>query len=133
VGAMGDRRFNRVASWCASAALCGALVVGGSGVSSAATKPGLATHTAVRPAVVKAKVKIVNYLYKPKTLTIAVGTKVIWKNLDSTGHTVTFSGFGSPTLGTGATWGHKFTKAGTFSYHCSLHLEMTATVIVNGP
>jgi len=127
---MGDRRLNRVASWCASAALCGALVIGGSGVSGASTKPAVVKHAAARPAVVRAKVKIVNFLYKPKTLTIAAGTKVTWKNADSTGHTVTFASFGSPTLGTGATWSHKFTTAGTFSYHCSLHLEMTGKIVV---
>lgn len=130
MGAMGDRRRGRVASWCASAALCCALVIGGSGVSGAATKPAVVKHTVARPAVITAKVKIVNFLYKPKTLTVVAGTKVTWKNADSTGHTVTFAAFGSPTLGTGATWSHKFTTVGTFSYHCSLHLEMTAKVVV---
>lgn len=119
-----------MASWCTAAALCGALVIGGSGVSGASTKPAVVKPTAARPTVITAKVKISNFLYKPKTLTIVAGTKVTWKNLDSTGHTATFAAFGSPILGTGATWSHKFPTVGTFSYHCTLHIEMTGKVVV---
>jgi plastocyanin len=118
---MATRTFSRVSKWGAAVALSGALVVGAAGVSSAAGRPA---------AVPKASVKIQNSLFMPKTLTIAVGTKVTWTNTDPTGHNATFSGFASPTLGAGKSWSHKFTTVGTFKYHCTLHPEMTGKVVV---
>jgi plastocyanin len=103
-----------------TAAASTSLVVGVTGVSNAATKPAVTT----------ASVKIQNYQFKPKTLTIVTGTKVTWKNYDGTGHDVVFKTFGSPILATGGTWSHKFATTGTFKYHCSLHPDMTAKVVV---
>jgi plastocyanin len=117
---MATRPISRVTKWCAAAALSGALVVGGAGVSSATA----------RPTVTLAAVKIQNFAFKPKALYITVNTKVTWKNYDSTGHNATFKGFHSPTLATGGTWSHKFTTVGTFKYHCTIHPTMTGKVVV---
>jgi plastocyanin len=117
---MMTRSVTRVTKWCAAAALSGALVVGGVGITSASAQPAAKT----------AAVKIQNFAFKPKTLTVAVGTKVTFTNFDSTGHNVTFSGFGSHTLGTGQAYSHKFTTAGTFKYYCSLHPDMTGKIVV---
>ena len=49
-------------------------------------------------------------------------------------HTVTADDgtFGSAQLSTGVSFWHVFTIAGTYSYHCSIHADMTGTVIVSG-
>ena len=112
--------------WCLGVAACGSLFIGVNGVAGAATRRPAATPAAVPTA----NVKIVGFLYKPKTLTVAAGTKVIWTNNDATGHNVVFKDFASPTLGTGKSFKHQFLTAGTFKYHCSLHFEMTGKVVV---
>ncbi len=70
--------------------------------------------------------------FSPQTLTIAIGTIVIWKNNTSAPHTVTSDGsaFDSGTIAPGGTFSFKFTHAGTFAYHCSIHPHMTATITV---
>lgn len=49
-------------------------------------------------------------------------------------HTVTADGgsFGSGPLSTGSSFSHVFTRAGTYTYHCSIHTDMTGTVTVGG-
>ncbi len=75
---------------------------------------------------------IVDYAFKPATLTVTVGTTVTWTNTGSAAHTVTADdgSFGSGTLQGGATFRQTFSKAGTYAYHCSIHSSMTATVVV---
>ena len=82
--------------------------------------------------------------YSMDPIQVKVGQKVIWKNDDSTSHTVT-SGTGpsDPNMGKefdstisklimpGGTFEHTFTKAGTFPYFCQLHPTMQGKVIVS--
>jgi plastocyanin len=70
--------------------------------------------------------------FNPSSLTVAVGTKVTWRNLDSVSHTVTSDSnlFDSGNMGNNASYSYTFTAAGTYSYHCRIHPSMTATVIV---
>ena len=72
------------------------------------------------------------FAFSPQTLKITVGTTVVWKNTTSAPHTVTSDNgtFGSGTIAPGGTFKFKFTKSGTFTYHCSIHPFMTATIIV---
>jgi plastocyanin len=72
------------------------------------------------------------FTFEPKTLTIMVGTTVVWKNLTTVTHTVTSDTgkFDSGSISSGGTFRFKFTKAGTYDYHCSIHPFMTATIIV---
>ncbi|MDQ1467659.1 MAG: hypothetical protein QOH10_2074 [Actinomycetota bacterium] len=118
---MAKRYFSRVAMWCVAAVAGASLVVGGAGVSGAAVSPAAT-----------ANVTIQDFAFKPKAITIVVGTKVTWTNNDSVGHNVVFRTFGSPVLATGQTWSHTFKKIKTFRYHCSLHSAMTGRVIVTG-
>jgi hypothetical protein len=46
-------------------------------------------------------------------------------------HNVTFSGFASPTQGSGS-YSHTFASAGMFHYTCTIHTNMTGTVTVTG-
>ena len=73
-----------------------------------------------------------SFAFSPQTVNITVGTIVIWKNNTTTPHTVSSDNgaFDSGTISPGATFSFKFTQAGTFAYHCSIHPFMTATVIV---
>jgi plastocyanin len=77
-------------------------------------------------------VTIQNFAFAPASLEVAVGTTVTWTNQDSASHTVTAddNSFKSDPLGTGATFTHTFTTAGTFTYHCSIHQSMKATITV---
>jgi len=81
-----------------------------------------------------AAVTIQNMAFTPSTLTVASGTKVVWTNKDSIDHTVTSDNgawSGSRSLATGQTFSVTFGKPGTYAYHCSIHPNMTATVVVS--
>lgn len=75
------------------------------------------------------------FSFNPATLTISVGTTVIWTNRTTTPHTITSdtdtfnSGLNDP-IEAGFTFTYKFTRSGTYKYHCALHPTMTATIIV---
>jgi plastocyanin len=77
-------------------------------------------------------VTIQNFAFNPSTIEVAVGTTVTWTNQDTAGHTVTADdgSFDSKTLATGATFQQTFSTAGTFTYHCTIHSSMKATVTV---
>lgn len=78
------------------------------------------------------QVNIDGFAFAPATLTVSVGTTVTWTNRDEEPHTVaaTDGSFHSPGMGTGATFRHIFTDAGTFDYVCSIHPMMRGTVVV---
>jgi plastocyanin len=76
------------------------------------------------------------FAFSPASLTIPVGTTVVWKNTTDTPHTVTsddgktFNSGTSTPVNAGSTFSFKFTAPGTYNYHCSFHPTMTATIIV---
>ncbi|HLG60353.1 MAG TPA: plastocyanin/azurin family copper-binding protein [Ktedonosporobacter sp.] len=74
--------------------------------------------------------------FAPQTVTISVGTTVVWTNRTSISHTVTSddgksfdSGTANP-ITAGMTFSFKFTKPGTYKYHCALHPEMMVGTII---
>jgi amicyanin len=94
-------------------------------------KPGKnAVH---RPAAaMKLQVKISNFKFGPRTLTVKVGTRVTWTNNDAIGHSVNFASgnINSKTLGQDAKFSHTFTVAGTYPYICDIHPFMHGTIVV---
>jgi plastocyanin len=80
------------------------------------------------------KVTISNYAFSPKSLTVSVGTTVTWTNEDSVPHTVTVTSgpvkFDSGLLQKGQSWSYTFRTAGSYSYYCSVHPDMTGSVAV---
>lgn len=80
------------------------------------------------------EVKIDNFSFGPTSLTVAVGTTVIWTNRDDIPHTVVSTDdaktFKSKVLDTDEKFSFTFTKAGTYPYFCSVHPKMTGKVIV---
>jgi plastocyanin len=73
-----------------------------------------------------------NFTFKPDTITVPVGTTVVWENDDDIVHTVVAldGAFCSPALDTEDKFSFTFDKAGTFEYFCSLHPYMKAKVVV---
>jgi plastocyanin len=71
--------------------------------------------------------------FKPKKITVSVGTTVQWTNLGRHQHTVTSSTglWDSGEMAPGERYSHTFTEAGTYPYYCTIHAqEMRGVVIV---
>jgi plastocyanin len=80
-------------------------------------------------------ITIKNFAFDPSTLTVKTGTAVTWVNQDSAPHIIVSdtgspAAFSSDSLSTGASYKFTFTQAGTYTYHCSIHLSMKGTIIV---
>ncbi|MFI7115871.1 plastocyanin/azurin family copper-binding protein [Amycolatopsis sp. NPDC049868] len=80
------------------------------------------------------QVMMQGYAYGPAALTVRVGDTVTWMQHDQAPHDVVTTSapvaFRSPKLSAGQSWSHTFTKPGTYSYYCSVHPDMRATVTV---
>jgi plastocyanin len=88
-----------------------------------------------RPAPGAEAVSIAGFAFAPQAITVRVGTRVTWTNLQpAIDHTVTADdgSFGSAPLATGSAFSHVFTLTGTYAYHCRIHTDMTGKVIVTG-
>jgi len=108
-----------------------------SGVAAACGNSPARTTTAVPGAVpaATARVKIVNFMFQPMTVTIKAGGTVTWVQVDSVGHSVQSDTGAWPTsavLMPGQTFSHTFPRAGTYSYICGVHTYMHGTVNVVG-
>lgn len=91
---------------------------------------GSATSTAAADVAVT----INGFAFMPATITVPVGTRVVWTNQQpQVSHTVTSDTggiFDSGALQTGMTFAFTFNQAGTFAYHCNIHPNMHGTVVV---
>jgi amicyanin len=80
------------------------------------------------------EVDIDNYHFSPSDLTVPVGTTVTWVNHDEIPHTVTAAdtprSFKSSGLDTDDRFSVTFTKAGTYTYLCTVHPYMTGKIVV---
>jgi len=81
-----------------------------------------------------AQVKIDNFSFTPKLLSVKAGTAVTWTNGDDVPHNVvgTKKEFSSPVLDTDQTFSFAFRNPGSYKYYCKLHPMMTGTIIVTG-
>lgn len=93
------------------------------------------------------QVEMINHIYKPQELRIAIGDTVTWKNVEAHDdtHTVTSTVAGrneedpngplqSPIIEPGQSFSHTFTEAGDFFYYCKIHgFEMSGVVRVRAP
>ena len=97
---------------------------------TAATDTG-ATDTGAADPAMEATVEIADFAFGPAEVTIAVGGTVTWSNTDNQAHTATSSGnFDTGAIDAGTSASVTFDEAGTFTYICSFHPFMTATVTV---
>lgn len=82
------------------------------------------------------EVFIQDMAFNPATITVTANTTIKWTNKDMLAHTVTSDPdqseqFESGSMSNGATFSHMFNTPGTYTYHCTPHPSMTATVKVN--
>jgi plastocyanin len=70
--------------------------------------------------------------YRPRTLRVDKGTRVMWRNNGSRPHTTTSNRglWNSGTLEPGETFARRFRKVGTFRFHCEIHDGMTGKIVV---
>jgi plastocyanin len=78
------------------------------------------------------RVAIDNFTFKPASITVRVGTRIVWQNDDDIPHSLveTQGKFHSPALDTEDRFGFTFAAPGTFEYFCGLHPHMTGKVVV---
>ena len=103
------------------------------GVSGVATLGPVLWITAAPAFAFAQRVDIVNFTYSPATATIKPGDKIIWLNNSNTKHTVTSDDGGADfdyTIAPGREEELRFEKAGTYTYHCKFHNQMTGTIEV---
>jgi LPXTG-motif cell wall-anchored protein len=79
-------------------------------------------------------VSIQDFSFDPGQISVAPGTKVTWVNEGQAPHTSTADdgSWDSGTLQPGDDFSFTFDKPGTYTYHCSVHPQMTASVKVSG-
>jgi 3',5'-cyclic-AMP phosphodiesterase len=77
-------------------------------------------------------VKIDNFSFAPKALTVTAGTTVMWTNHDDIPHNVvsTERKFFSPVLDTDQNFSFRFQEPGSYPYYCKIHPMMTGTIVV---
>ncbi|KQV74085.1 hypothetical protein ASC61_03155 [Aeromicrobium sp. Root344] len=78
------------------------------------------------------QITIKSYAYGSGSMSITQGDTVTWTNQDSVPHDVVVTSgpvkFRSPMLTKGKSWSYTFTSAGAYSYTCSVHPDMHATI-----
>jgi plastocyanin len=93
------------------------------------------TRAADSSAHAKPSVHVVNMeglQFKPATLTVHRGDRITWRNNDLFPHTATGpkGSFDSTSIPAGGSWSFVASKPGTFTYTCSFHPTMKATLTV---
>ncbi|MEU5263918.1 cupredoxin family copper-binding protein [Amycolatopsis sp. NPDC021455] len=80
------------------------------------------------------QVMMQDYAFSPASLTVRVGDTVTWMQHDQAPHDVVTTSapvaFRSPQLSAGQSWSYTFQQPGTYSYYCSVHPDMRASVTV---
>jgi len=108
----------------AAGALALVLAASGSLLGLTVAPAAASTHT----------VLIKQYAYTPASLTVDEGDTVTWTNQDTVQHDVMITAgpamVHSPMLSKGQSWSHTFGAAGSYSYVCSVHPDMVASITV---
>ena len=113
----------------AVSALPSATTSSASSASATSSAPSAATTA---PAGGPAAVTVVDFAFKPASLTVKAGTPVVWTNKDAFAHSVRSNDgtFDEQTMKAGQTATVTFAKPGTYAYVCGIHNSMTGTVVV---
>lgn len=75
-------------------------------------------------------VTIQNRTFSPASLTIKLHDQVEWQNKDSETYKIKGEDWGNVPIEPGESFSQAFETAGTYSYSCALHPEMTGTIVV---
>jgi plastocyanin len=88
--------------------------------------------TPARPKPTRHLITIEAVRFQPQSITVKAGDVVVWTNKDPFPHTATSkaASFDSHPIAPDASWTYTATKRGEFSYVCTLHPTMTATLNV---
>lgn len=108
------------------------VLVGCSSGSTTTTVPGGTATTGGSSGGATVQVNMEGMAFSPQTVTVKVGDTVTWTNKDAAPHNATADdkSWQTTTLAQGESASVTFTTAGTFPYICTIHPNMTATVIV---
>jgi plastocyanin len=74
------------------------------------------------------------YRFTPETLKVKVGAQVVWQNASEVPHDVTSDTRGwsfRKSLGLHGVVRVRFTRPGTYRYHCSIHPGMAGKIVVH--
>ena len=79
-----------------------------------------------------ASVTMGDFFFSPRSVTVAVGDTVTWRNNGDAPHNATADdgSFQTPDLNKGQSASETFNRSGSFSYICTIHPQMTGTVRV---
>ena len=74
--------------------------------------------------------------FVPATQSVTVGEVIEWKNVGVVGHNIVFSdadaaSLNDPVLAGGGVWEVRFSRAGTYTYTCTIHIAMDGTIVVS--
>lgn len=114
--------------------LAALLACGGSGSDSTGPGGNAGCSGVACDAVPTTAVNMHNLDFFPSIISVASGATVTWTNTDAAAHNVTFDGGAVPASGTVDAGAKKSltmpTAAGTYPYKCTIHSNMSGTVIV---
>ena len=79
-----------------------------------------------------AGVNISGFAFKPRTMTVALGSTITWVNEDNASHIIAdkAAAFRSEKLGKGDKFSQEFSQAGSFDYFCAIHPNMKGKIVV---
>ena len=79
-----------------------------------------------------ATVAIIDFGFEPESVSVSAGQSVVFNNTGQAPHTVSFDeGPDCGRVSAGGSMGATFNVAATYTYHCSIHPEMEASITVN--
>jgi len=92
----------------------------------------LASQTPIVSDAPEVTIEIRDFDYRPRELTVAVGTSLTWVNRDSAPHDATdeAGGWGTSMLSQGESATVTFDAPGAYRYLCTIHPDMKATLKV---
>ncbi len=91
----------------------------------------LATGVVAAPAQQEVMVETKDFVFDPVSITVPMGTTVVWTNTGAAPHTATGDFGDSGILDPGQTFEFTFNDAGTFAYFCAIHPDMQGEIIVD--
>jgi plastocyanin len=77
-------------------------------------------------------VSIKDFSFEPAAISAKVGDVIAFTNTGAAPHTATLDagGCGTTTIQPGSADGLRFTVAGTYPFHCTIHTQMKGTITV---
>jgi plastocyanin len=114
--------------WLAALFVCALLGLDGS--SGGIVLAGNKTHPITVVSIVTDRTTIGQY--KPRTVTVHRGDRIVFRNVGNAPHTVTAtnSSFDSGTIFMKKSWTYTARKVGRFSFFCQFHAGMSGTIVV---